>query len=142
MKFPRLHGRSLAGEELEVPDDLPGSDHVLLLAFQQWQQRDIDAWIAARSVLGVESIYEVPMLGGRWQPFRRVIDGGMAANIRDQHVLTHTVTVYGQISAVEGALSLPTRDQVYAVVVRGDEVRHVAPGRPGDAEVVAVALRD
>ncbi len=125
-----------------IPDDLPGADHVLLLAFQQWQQRDIDAWIAALSDLGVQSIYEVPMLGARWQPFRRVIDGGMSASIRDSDVLQHTITVYGQIGPVENALSLPTRDQVYAVVVRRGEVSHVEAGRPGDAQAVAAALRD
>lgn len=157
MHFPTITGRSLAGATLRVPDDLAGTSNVLLLAFQQHQQRDIDAWIDALGRAGVAAspphdergrplaetvpvaLYELPMLGARWAPFRTMIDGGMASHIADPAALARTVTVYGQIGQVESALRLPTRAQVYAVVERAGRVEHIEAGRPGDIEAVLAA---
>lgn len=138
MQFPQLRGRSLAGVDLRLPGDLPGDTHVLLLAFQQRQQGDIDGWISALQAEDVAGIYELPLLGAKWQPFRPVIDGGMAAGIRVPEVLARTITVYGQIGAVERALQLPSRDRVYAVVESGGQVAHVAQGTVNDEGLSAV----
>ena len=51
--LPRVRGRSLAGSELDVPDDLAGQTNILLLAFKQHHQRDIDGWIDALGTAGV-----------------------------------------------------------------------------------------
>jgi hypothetical protein len=141
-------GKALDGAEVVVPEECAGDTNVLLLAFQQRQQRDIDQWIAALGEAGVATspltpgpvvLYELPLLGARWQPFRQVIDGGMAANIRVPEVLARTVTVYGQTGAIERALDLPTRDRVYAVVERDGEVLHIEPGWPADVGAVMQA---
>ena len=157
--FPTLRGRSLAGSDLVLPGDLAGVSNVLILAFQQRQQRDVDGWIAALEEAGVAGspphdesgravpgelpavVYEIPMLGGKWQAFRGFIDGGMASSIRVPAVLSRTVTVYGQIGAVERALDLPERNQVYAVVERAGHVRALAAGWPADVDpIVSAAL--
>lgn len=158
MRFPELSGRSLAGRNLRIPGDLAGETNVLLLAFRQRQQRDIDHWITALGAVGVATspphdegglpilgrlaavLYELPLLGARWLAARAFIDGGMASNIADPAVLARTVTVYGQIGAVERALHLPTRDQVYAVVEREGAVAHISAGWPGDVAGVVAAI--
>ncbi len=155
--FPDIAGRSLAGAALQIPDDLAGQTNVLLLAFQQRQQRDIDGLIDALGQRGIDTspphdtqglptgervevvLYEIPLLGAKWQPFRSFIDGGMASNIGVPAVLARTVTAYGQIGAVERSLNLPSRDQVYAVVVRGRDVLAVQPGWPGDVDAIVTA---
>lgn len=137
MLFPSITGTSLNGTRVRIPQDLP-DPCVLLLAFKQGQQSDIDTWIATLEQAGVDVLFELPMLGAKWRPFRAVIDGGMASNITDQVVRDRTITVYGQIGPVEQALGLQNRDQVYAVVVSGGHVRCIQAG-PGHApdEVVA-----
>lgn len=155
--FPRVRGRSLAGSELDVPDDLAGETNILLLAFKQHHQRDIDGWIDALGNAGVSTspphdergraldadvplvLYEIPMIGARWQPVRGFIDGGMASSIRVPSVLARTVTVYGQIGQVEDALGLPDRAQVYAVVERAGRVLAIERGWPGDVEAIVTA---
>lgn len=154
MRFPRLRGRSLAGTDLLVPDDLAGRRNVVVLAFQQRHQACVDRWIDAVVAAGAAAspphdaegralpgsipvaVYEVPMLGAKWTPFRGFIDGGMASGIRMPDVLARTVTVYGQIGAVEQALGLPDRRQVAAVVLDGDEVLVMQRGEPDDPRPV------
>ena len=107
-------------QNFDAPDDLAGQTNILLLAFKQHHQRDIDGWIDAPAPRGVTTspphdekgraidttvplvLYEIPMIGARWQPVRQFIDGGMATSIRVPSVLARTVTVYGQIGEVEG----------------------------------------
>lgn len=158
MRFPRVHGRSLAGTDVLVPDDLAGETTVLVLAFQQRHQGAVDRWIDAVVAAGAEpspphdatgravpgrvpvAVYELPLLGAKWTPLRGFIDGGMASGIRVPAVLARTVTVYGQIGPVEKALGLPDRQQVAAVVLRGDEVVALQRGEPDDPREVLAAL--
>lgn len=154
MIFPDIDGRSLAGAELAIPSGLAGRTNILLLAFQQRHQRDIDAWIDALGERGIDTspphdakgrptgervpvvLYEIPLLGAKWQPFRGFIDGGMASGIGIPAVLARTVTAYGQIGPVERSLHLPSRGQVYAVVVRDHRVLALEPGWPGNVDAV------
>lgn len=140
MRFPSITGTSLSGTQVRIPQDLPDPS-VLLLAFRQGQQRDIDAWIATLGAASVDAVFELPMLGAKWRPFRSVIDGGMAANIADRAVREHTITVYGQIGPVVRALGLRRRDQVYAVVVADGRVHCVHAGLPTEPDDVIAAWR-
>jgi hypothetical protein len=108
-RFPDLDGRRLDGRAMRLPADLPATA-LLLVAFHQWHQRDVDAWLA-RVPAGVPA-FEVPMLGGRWLPARRFIDGGMARSIADEVVLARTVTVYGQVGVVRDAFELADTELV------------------------------
>lgn len=158
MRFPPIRGRSLAGTDILIPDDLAGRRNVVLLAFQQRHQGCVDRWIDAVVAAGAQpspphdakgravpgrvpvAVYEVPLLGGKWLPFRGFIDGGMTAGIRVPEVLARTITAYGQIGPVEKALGLPDRQQVVAVVLRGDEVLALQRGEPEDPQPVLDAL--
>jgi hypothetical protein len=140
MLFPSITGTSLNGTHMRIPEDLP-DPYVLLLAFKQTQQSDVDAWIATLEAAGVDALFELPMLGAKWRPFRAVIDGGMATNIADDIVRDRTITVYGQIGPVEQALALPNRAQVYAVVVGDGQVRCIRAGLPHDAQDLIAAWR-
>jgi hypothetical protein len=72
--------RTLAGELLTVPGDLDGPT-LLCFAYRMWQQRDVDSWLTAVADDERLRVLEVPVLGRRWVPARRFIDGGMAANM-------------------------------------------------------------
>lgn len=159
LRFPRVPGRSLAGSEMLFPEDLAGEVNVLILAFRQHQQADVDDWMARLATAGVPqspphsddgralaggvvplAMYEVPLLGARYAPMRRFIDGGMAVSIRRPDILARTVTVYGQIGPIESGLRLSNRDTVHTVVVeRSGAVRLVAHGSVSDQSLAAVA---
>jgi hypothetical protein len=135
-RFPDLDGRRLDGLAMRLPADLPATA-LLLVAFHQWHQRDVDAWLA-RVPAGVPA-FEVPMLGGRWLPARRFIDGGMARSIADEVVLARTVTVYGQVGVVRDAFELADTELVVAAVVTPDgAVLAEALGPPTDAAATAL----
>jgi hypothetical protein len=151
-RFPDLAVRSLAGDELLLPRDLTASLTLVLLAFRQWQQGLVDEWIAwavddaavAPTPLGLDPgaravVVEVPVIGRRYRPARRVIDGGMAASIRVPAVLARTLTAYTDVSAFCRAAGISSTETVHALVVRRDGVvlAHAA-GTPDDANRATV----
>jgi len=154
-RFPKLVGRSLLGEPMHLPADLPAERTLVLCAFRQQQQGVVDRWIS-RSVreLGVagsphgrtdlaRAVIEVPCLGRQWRIARRFIDGGMASSIRDPLVLARTVTVYDDVTATLRALGSSSPHAVQArVVLRSGEILAAAEGEPEGAgwEVISAAL--
>lgn len=130
-RFPAVTGRDLRGREYRLPGDFPARVTVAVLAFKQWQQSQVDAWIDAVSAAGVPDtpldrtdldrvVVELPVLSARYQVARRFIDGGMAASIRDPRILARTITVYGSVDGVCRPLGITSRDDVSVRVVRPD----------------------
>ena len=140
-RFPDLDGVSLLGEPKRLPADLPADPTLVLLAFRQRQQAQVDRWIARA---GDAAVVEVPCLGRRWRPARRFIDGGMASSIGDPVVLARTITVYGDVGAILRDIGARDADAVQArVVLRDGTVLAAAAGEPDGPgwEAVAAALR-
>ena len=141
MRFPELDGVSLLGQALRLPADLPADPTLVLLAFRQRQQAQVDRWIARA---GDAPVVEIPCLGRQWRPVRRFIDGGMASSIGDPVVLARTITVYGDVGAILRAIGAPGPDEVQARVVACDgTVLAAAAGEPEGTGWAAVdaALR-
>ena len=157
MTFPTLHGTSLLGDDVELPAELPAERTLVLCAFKQGQQAQVDRWITravdelgvAPTPLGIDeraatAVIEVPCLGRKWRPVRRFIDGGMASSIAQPPILARTITVYGDVGAVLQALGAPGTAEVQARVVRrSGEVLAAAAGEPAGAgwDAIAAALR-
>ncbi len=157
VRLAPLRGRALDGTPWDLPGDLPAARTLVLLAYRQQHQRDVDAWIDLAVALGVPptprglprpmptAAIEVPNLSRRWLPARRFIDGGMAAAIRDPDVLARTVTAYGSPAAHRAACGFAEDGgaDVHAVVATptGEVTFHVV-GRPGprSAGPLAAAL--
>lgn len=107
VRFAPLRTRALDGTPRDLPGDLPAERTLVLLAYRQRHQRDVDEWIALAVALGVPAtprgatgplttaVVEVPFLARVWWPARRLIDGGMAQGIADPDVLARTFTAYG-----------------------------------------------
>lgn len=155
-EFPRVDGRSLAGADVVLPEDLPAPRTLALLAFQQRHQGCVDRWIARAEAVDVPGspldmapgdetcVVEIPVLSTRWKLGRGFIDGGMAANIRIPRVLARTITVYTNVSAFQKVLGIAGSEDVQACVVTPTgEVLARVPGEPTDAawDVIAEALR-
>jgi hypothetical protein len=122
-------GRALDGTEYRLPAGLPAERTLVVLAFRQRQQADVDRWIDLAVSLGVPgtplgvpepratAVVEVPVLGRRYVPARRLIDGGMATSIRDPAVLARTITVYTDPVAYRRHCGIATAEQVTAMLV-------------------------
>ena len=147
LRLAPLRTRALDGTRRELPRDLPAERTLVLLAYRQRHQRDVDAWISLavahgvpatpRGVQGVmpTAVIEVPFLSGRWLPARRLIDGGMAQGIADPDVLARTLTAYGAPARHRRACGLARagaggREVEVLVVDRGGGVHWHASGPP------------
>jgi hypothetical protein len=141
--FPRLAARDLDGREVALPAGLPGEWTVVIIAFRRDQQDLADSWMpwldqqtAADPRLGFA---ELPAIGLQWQPARPVIDGGMAAAIRDQKTRRRTLTVYTDIRRVTVPLGISDRSTIWLFLVdRAGQVRWRGCG--GRDEATAAAL--
>lgn len=148
--FPTVTGRDLAGREYRMPGGLPATLTVAILAFRQWQQRQVDAWISALVAAGVTGtprgaqdlasvVVEIPVLPGRYSPARRFIDGGMATSIRDPDILARTITVYGNVDRFCAPLGIVSRDDVSVRIAEpSGAVRWGMTGPVSDAAVAEV----
>ncbi len=135
----RFASTTLAGRPLVVPDDLDRPT-LLLFAYQQRQQGDVDTWIAAVAGDSGLAVLEVPVLGRRWLPARRFIDGGMASNM-DRATREQTMCVYTDVAMFRrDVLGVDSSSVLAALVDATGRVRFQALGRATDA--AAVRLRD
>ena len=155
MEFPRVKGRSLAGNDVVLPAELPAERTLTVIAFQQWQQRNVDLWISYAETAGIPGspldmspdddtcVVELPVLSTRWKVGRGFIDGGMASSIKVPRILARTITIYTDVRAFQRLLGIPDSSVVQAcVVTRAGEVLAKVPGDPSEEgwAVIATAL--
>ena len=157
LRLVPVSGRALDGTPRELPAELPAITTLVLVAFRQRQQRDVDRWIDLAVELGMagtplgarepleQAVIEVPVLGRRYLGARRMIDGGMATSIADPAVLARTITVYTNPGRFRRRCGITTAEQVTALLAARDgTVGWSATGPPGpDARgSLAAALKD
>jgi hypothetical protein len=130
--FPAVAGRTLLGADVVLPADFPAVRTLAVVAFQRGQQSRVDRWIERAVAAGVPpttrgatgsipvAVVEVPVLSTQWRPVRRFIDGGMTSGIGDPDVLARTITVYTDVGAFQRFLSIPSSNDVHALVVDRD----------------------
>jgi hypothetical protein len=103
LRFPSIEGNNLNRRHFRLPDDLDGGWRLVVVAFEQWQQRLVDSWLPQLKRLAAEhgntAVYEIPVLARRWVIGRTLIDGGMRAGIADSAVRDGTITVYTDVGA-------------------------------------------
>ena len=115
--FPAIEATSLDGRRWRLPADLDDPT-VLILAFERWQQWEVDDWIRELEALECpHPIFEVPTIGRRYRWMRSFIDGGMRAGIHDPVVRARTLTAYTDVGRVLRGLGLTATDHVVAVLV-------------------------
>ena len=104
-----------------LPEAFEGARNVVMLAFKQRHQTSVDSWVPWLETLKESdpgfSFYEIPAIGRVWSPFRSLIDGGMAAAIREPVVLRRTLTFYGDVSLITTPLGITNRDTIHVIAV-------------------------
>ena len=101
-EFPPVTGKSLAGEEIVLPDAFRGEKVILVLAYEQDAQFDIDRWGIGffTADLDLPPVYEIPSIPGLLPSlFKEAIDGGMRKGIPKES-WKDVITVYGDDGGV------------------------------------------
>lgn len=119
--FPSVVGTNLEGRSVRLPDQLEGRLNLLLIAFRQVQQADVDTWTPYTDALeaGRPDVraYELPVLSAAYRLARPFIDGGMRAAIPDPVVRARTITLYLDKAAFRAALGVPGEDRIHVRLV-------------------------
>jgi carbon monoxide dehydrogenase subunit G len=116
-----LAGRTLDGQEYELPGDLAQPYSFLVVAFRREQQSLVDQWLPW--LIDLErrrpdvAVYELPVLSSAFSPVRWLIDGGMTRGIPDAAARARTVTVYTDVQTVVGNLGLAGTDTIAVVII-------------------------
>lgn len=100
LSLPRVAARDLTGATRWLPDAVDAAYGLVFIAFRREQQGSIDSWAPWRAGPGARAGivgYEVPVIGGRWRPVRRLIDAGMAGAVRELDARRRTLTIYGDV---------------------------------------------
>ncbi|MAT38956.1 MAG: hypothetical protein CL946_05060 [Ectothiorhodospiraceae bacterium] len=96
-RFPRVEGKSLADEEYVLPDAFEGQRVILIVAYKQKTQFDVDRWGIGffTADLDLPPVYEIPTIPGMIPAlFKGSIDEGMRSGIPSQS-WSDVITVYG-----------------------------------------------
>lgn len=121
IQFPKVTGSNLQRRRLELPGDFEGELNLVLIAFQQWQQSQVDTWMPFAEQLEIDHpelrTYELPTIQ-RLNPFARTfINEGMRAGIPDPVTRERTITLYLDKRAFRDVLQLPSEDRIYALLL-------------------------
>jgi len=124
MKLPTVSGKNLLGEQLNFPHDFTAHMNLVLVAFDQYQQHDIDTWVPLAKDLAATNpdfaYYEFPVPGTMGPMGRTMLDYWMRQGIPNPETRALTVTLYMNRGDFYKPLGLPDDRQVYALLIRDD----------------------
>jgi len=123
-QFPEIKGTSLSLVDHRLPGTLAGEVNLLLIAFRQWQQRDVDTWVPTATALAGEyagfRAYELPVISKVYRPVSGFIDGGMRSGIPDPSVREATITTYLDRGQFLRALRIDSVGEIVPMLVTPD----------------------
>lgn len=121
VRFPHVEGSSLSGTSHRLPETLDGDRNLLLIAFKQAQQSDVDTWVPLAEQLAEElsdfRAYELPVISQMYRPVSGFIDGGMRGGIPDPQVREMTITLYINRKRFLDDLRIPSVDAIVPMLV-------------------------
>jgi len=121
MIFPTVSGTNLLRQKLSLPQDFEGNFNLLFIPFQQWQQSEVDSWIALARELEAQYtglvFYELPTIQLRNPLFKMFINEGMRAGIPNPKTRERTITIYLDKTDFRAALDMPDEEHIYLLVV-------------------------
>jgi len=148
MQFPTVSGSNLQRANLTLPQDLQGELNLVLIAFQQWQQAQVDTWIPFARQLEEDyptvRYYELPTIQRLNALARSFINEGMRAGIPDLVARERTITLYLDKRTFREALQFPGEDDIYVLLLdRQGRVLWRAEGAftPDKGDSLASAIR-
>jgi hypothetical protein len=143
MLFPTIRGSNLLREHLTLPKDFQGELNLVFIAFEQWQQMEVDSWLPLaeeleNSVTGL-NYYELPTIQTRNTLYQWFINEGMRAGIPNQKSRQRTITLYLDKRKFRKALGFQDEEHIYILMVnKHGEVIYQARGSHSQESEVAL----
>ncbi len=121
MKFPVVKGSNLLRKKITLPDDLQGDLNLVFIAFQRWQQSQVDSWLpeARRLEKAYPSLryYELPTIYQMNVISKTFINEGMRAGIPNQTARDRTITLYLKKTPFRRALGIANEDEITVMLL-------------------------
>lgn len=121
MRFPEVEGSNLQGRKFELPGDLAGEFNIILIAFKQHQQYDVNTWLPLLKRLRRQypalHYYELPTIWEMPRLRQMMLDMGMRMGIPDRHTRETTITLYLDKTEFRRALDIPHEDAITVLLV-------------------------
>jgi hypothetical protein len=118
-KMPTLNAETLSERKIVLPRELPGERTLVLIAFEQIQQKNVNTWIAGLDLLKSSIAWiETPVIDKPNAFVRAMINGGMRMGITDEKVRDRTVTLFTSRNEFVTAMKLKSgQSTIYAAVI-------------------------
>jgi hypothetical protein len=121
MYFPTVSGFNLQGRRFQLPNDFAGKYNVALIAFQQWQQEEVNTWLPFLKNLGKTHgdlrYYELPTIWEMPRLRQFMLNMGMRMGIPDKATREKVITLYLNKSAFRARLDIPDEDTIQVLLV-------------------------
>jgi hypothetical protein len=121
MTFPTVNGSNLLREKLTLPRDFQGRFNLVFIPFEQWQQMEVDSWMALAKELEEQFdglvYYELPTIQSRNTLYKMFINEGMRAGIPNPKTRERTITLYLEKADFRSALGMLDEEHIYILVV-------------------------
>ena len=122
ISFPQVSGKNLERQKLSFPADFAAPFNLILMAFFQHQQLEINTWLPFVDQLDSEgdafTYYEFPVVY-QMGPLRQfMLNEGMRAGIPDQKARAKTITLYLDKAPFLQQLGIESQDQIQILLVR------------------------
>jgi hypothetical protein len=121
MTFPKVSGSNLLRQKLTLPQDFQGKLNLIFIAFEQWQQGEVDSWMALAGELEEQvkdlAYYELPTIQTRNPLFKLLLNEGMRAGIPNPKTRQRTITLYLDKADFRRALEMSDEEHIYVLVV-------------------------
>ncbi len=121
MTFPTVNGSNLRREKLTLPQDFAGEYNLLFIAFQQWQQDEVNTWIALAESLETQFpglvYYELPTIRSLNALSKFFINEGMRAGIPNPKSRERTITLYLDKDDFRAALNLEDEEHIFVLLI-------------------------
>ncbi len=119
--FPNVTGSNLLRQSVVLPGGLEGEYNLVLVAFQQWQQAQVDSWVPALAELEQAfpglAAYELPTIY-RMNPLSRwFLNEGMRAGIPNDKTRRCTITLYLDKTKFRASLGIAGEDEISVLLI-------------------------
>jgi hypothetical protein len=120
-RFPTVKGSNLAGQDFILPEEIEAKYAVLMIAFKQYQQFDVNTWIPVvrelSEVYDELAYYELPTIDRLNPAARSFIDGGMRGGIPDPVARAATITLYLNKPDFREVLDIENEDSIVVLLI-------------------------
>lgn len=115
-KFPKIKGTSLLLEEVTVPDDLTGTQKLIVVSYDASQQDDVETWLPALEDMstGFPDLagYYVPLLPRSASDSALFIIGGMTLAAENDRDRQRTIVVFTDVDKFNELTDVPDKNKI------------------------------